>query len=51
MSQCVTEYNRCMKPIVVRDPAKFDRILGKLAAMPPEKRSGAKATPKVTPKR
>jgi hypothetical protein len=40
-----------MKPIVVRDPAKFDRILGKLAAMPPEKRSGAKATPKVTPKR
>jgi len=51
ISQCVTAYNRCMKPIVVRDSAKFDRILGKLAAMPPEKRSGAKATPKVTPKR
>ncbi len=44
-------YNGYMKPIVVRDPAKFDRTLGKLVAMPPEKRSDVKAAPKVTPKR
>jgi hypothetical protein len=36
-----------MKPIVVRNPEKFDRILGKLAAMPSEKRSDVKASPKA----
>jgi hypothetical protein len=31
-----------MKPIVVRDPAKFDQILGKMIAAPPEKQKDMK---------
>jgi hypothetical protein len=35
-------YNDGMKPIVVRDPAKFDQILGKMIAAPPEKQKDMK---------
>ena len=49
--QCHTEYNLCMKPIVVRDPEKFDRILGKLIATPPETQKQMQRPPKTSPKR
>lgn len=39
-----------MKPIVVNDSVKFDRILGKLIDTPPETQKEMKRTPKAKSK-
>lgn len=40
-----------MKPIVVNDTQKFDKIIGRLIATPPEKQKDMKLSPKPSTKR